>query len=125
MKKQIYDEKTELNYELKGEQYYPMLKAPKMDMEAVGVWGYRRFRYLYEFKRAILIGMQMAGTLEAHLIEINHQAEEMYSQLVRQYAVNEGVTEELKRRDQMAWTGAMNKIRERVTDMVANELIFA
>lgn len=125
MKKQIYDEKTELNYELKGEQYYTMLKAPKMDMEAVGVWGYRRFRYLYEFKRAILIGMQMAGTLEAHLIEINHQAEEMYSQLVRQYAVNEGVTEELKRRDQMAWTGAMNKIRERVTDMVANELIFA
>ena len=125
MKKQIYDEKTELNYELKGEQYYTMLKAPKMDMEAVGVWGYRRFRYLYEFKRAILIGMQMAGTLEAHLIEINHQAEEMYSQLVRQYAVNEGVTEELKRRDQLAWTGAMNKIRERVTDMVANELIFA
>lgn len=123
MKRQIYDEKTGLTYELKGEQYYPLLKAPKMDMKAIGVWGYRRFRYLYEFKRAILTGMQMAGTLEAHLIEINHQAEEMYSQLVRQYAVNEGVTEELKRRDQMAWIGAMNNIRERVTEVVINELI--
>ncbi len=118
MKKQIYDEKTGLTYELKGEQYYPMLKAPKMDMKAVGVWGYRRFRYLYEFKCVILTGMQMAGTLEAHLIETNRQAEEMYSLIVKQYAANEGVTEEFKRRDQMAWTGAMNNIRERVTDVV-------
>ena len=69
--------------------------------------------------------MQIAGTLEAHLIETNRRSEEMYSQLARQYATNEGVTEELKRRNQMAWTGAMNNIRERVTDMVANELIFA
>ena len=68
--------------------------------------------------------MQIADTLEAHLIETNRQAEKMYSQLVRQYAANEGITEELKRRDQMAWTGAMNNIRERVMEVVANELIF-
>lgn len=67
MEKQIYDEKTGLMYELKDEQYYPMLKAPEMDMKAIGVWGYRRFRYLREFKRAILTGMQLAGTLEALL----------------------------------------------------------
>ncbi len=66
----------------------------------------------------------MAGTLEAHLIETNRQAEEMYSQLVQQYAANEDVVEELKYRDQMAWTGAMNNIRERVMEVVANELIF-
>lgn len=80
--------------------------------------------YIRKFKLAILTGMQIAGTLEEHLIETNRQAEEMYSHLVRQYAANEGVTEELKRRDQMAWTGAMNNIRERVTEVVTNELIF-
>ncbi len=85
---------------------------------------YHSFWHIRKFKRAILAGMQMSGTLEAHLIETNRRAEEMYSQLVRQYAANEGVTEELKRRNQMAWTGAMNNIRERVMEVVANELIF-
>lgn len=99
MEKQIYDEKTGLMYELRGEQYYPMLKAPEMDMEAIGVWGYRRFQYLRESKRAILAGMQMAGTLEAHLIETNRRAEEMYYLLVKQYTAIERVNEELKRQN--------------------------
>ena len=124
MEKQIYDEKTGLTYELKGEQYYPLLKAPKMDMEAVGVWGYRRFRYLREFKRAILTGMQMAGTLEAHLIETNRQAEKMYSLLVKQMARDEGVDEALKRRDQLGWVQRMNSIHIRAEEVVLNDIVY-
>lgn len=124
MEKQIYDEKTGLMYELRGEQYYPMLKAPEMDMEAIGVWGYRRFQYLRDSKRAILAGMQMAGTLEAHLIETNQRAEQMYSLLVKQYAAIERVNEELKKHNQMQWVGTMNNIHERVTEVINNELIY-
>ena len=66
----------------------------------------------------------MKGTLRSYLKDVNEQAEDMVFQLVKQYAAREGVTEEFKRRDQLAWVGAMNNIRERVNEVVNNELIF-
>jgi hypothetical protein len=68
--------------------------------------------------------MEFAGTLEAHLAETDKVASEMFSQLVKEYATREGVTEELKARDQMAWLGAMNNIRERVEETIYRELIY-
>ena len=68
--------------------------------------------------------MCMNGTLNSYLKSVNAEAEEMLSQLIRQMAKAEGVTEELKRKDQMAWVGAMNSIRDRAMETVNNELIF-
>jgi hypothetical protein len=65
----------------------------------------------------------MNGTLNSYLCEVNDQADEMAFQLVKQLAKQEGVTEELKRRDQMAWVGAMNNIRDRVNEIVLKEVI--
>ena len=62
--------------------------------------------------------------MNSYLREVDEQAEEMTFQLVKQLAKQEGVTEELKRRDQMAWVGAMNNIRDRVNEIVMNEVIF-
>ena len=68
--------------------------------------------------------MRMIGTLNSYLREVDEQAEEMTFQLVKQLANHEGVTEELKARNQMAWVGAMNNIRNRVNEIVLSELIF-
>ena len=70
------------------------------------------------------IFMCMNGTLNSYLKSVNAEAEEMLSQLIRQMAKAEGVTEELKQKDQMAWVGAMNNIRDRAMETVDNELIF-
>ena len=63
---------------------------------------------------------------ESHplLQSIDEQADEMSFQLVKLLAKQEGITEELKRRDQMAWVGAMNNIRDRVNEIVLNEVIY-
>ncbi|MCR4681877.1 MAG: TnpV protein [Clostridiales bacterium] len=90
----------------------------------VGIWGQRHYQYLKENKPTTLNIMRMNGTLKSHLQSIDEQAEEMTFQLVKQIAKQEGVTEELKRRDQMAWVGAMNNIRDRVNEIVLNEVIF-
>ena len=90
----------------------------------VGIWGQRHYQYLKENKPTTLNIMRMNGTLKSHLQSIDEQAEEMAFQLVKQIAKQEGVTEELKRRDQMAWVGAMNNIRDRVNEIVLNEVIF-
>lgn len=94
------------------------------NLKDVGIWGQRHYQYLKENRPTTVNVMRMNGTLNSYLREVNEQAEEMTFQLVKQLAKQEGVTEELKRRDQMAWVGAMNNIRDRVNEIVLNEVIF-
>ena len=94
------------------------------NLKDVGIWGQRHYQYLKENRPTTVNVMRMNGTLNSYLREIDEQAEEMTFQLVKQLAKQEGVTEELKRRDQMAWVGAMNNIRDRVNEIVLNEVIF-
>lgn len=68
--------------------------------------------------------MRMNGNLIPYLQSVDEQEDEMCFQLVKQLAKQAGVTEELKRRDQMAWVGAMNNIRDQVNEIVLNEVIF-
>ena len=96
----------------------------KDNLKGVGIWGQRHYQYLKENRPTTVNVMRMNGTLNSYLREVDEQAEEMTFQLVKQLAKQEGVTEELKRRDQMAWVGAMNDIRDRVNEIVLNEVIF-
>ena len=68
--------------------------------------------------------MLLGGTLDDHVAEIDRQAEEMLDRLTKQMAAQEGVTEQLKASDQMAWVGAMNSIRARAEEVVWAELIY-
>lgn len=68
--------------------------------------------------------MFTSGKLNSYLADIDEQADEMFSRLVKQMAECEGVTEQLKTTNQMAWVGAMNNIRNRVTEIVNSELIY-
>lgn len=96
----------------------------KDNLKDVGIWGQRHYQYLKETKPSVIGVMRLNGSLNSYLQQINEQADEMTFQLVKQLAKQEGVTEELKRRDQMAWVGAMNNIRDRVNEIVLNEVIF-
>ena len=75
-------------------------------------------------KPSVVGVMRLNGSLNSYLQQINEQADEMTFQLAKQLAKQEGVAEELKRRDQTAWVGAMNNIRDRVNEIVLNEVIF-
>ena len=68
--------------------------------------------------------MRMNGTLEGYLKEVNQEATDMLKTLVRQYAKAEGVTEELKRTDQLGWVQKMNSIRNRAEEFVLSEIIY-
>ena len=96
----------------------------KDNLKGVGIWGQRHYQYLKENRPTTVNVMRMNGALNSYLREVDEQADEMCFQMVKQLAKQEGVTEELKRRDQMAWVGAMNNIRDRVNEIVLNEVIF-
>lgn len=124
MDKYIYDEKNGLWYELQGDYYLPCLKLPEEVEVHIGVWGQHHRRYLKEHRKTAYTRLLTSGKLNRYLADIDHQAEELFSQLVSQMAAAEGVTETLKASDQMEWVRRTNSIRNRAGEIVESELIY-
>ena len=124
MQKHIYDEKTGLWYELHGDFYLPCLTVPPEEKRVIGVWGRRHLQYLRLHRKAMYTELQMNGKLNSYLAVLNDQAEDMFSRLVEQMIVREGITEQLKAQDQMLWVQRMNNIRDRAMEVVNNDLIY-
>lgn len=96
----------------------------KDNLKGIGIWGQRHYQHLKATKPSVIGVMRLNGNLIPYLQSVDEQAGEMCFQLVQQLAKQEGITEDFKRRDQMAWVGAMNNIRDRVNEIVLNEVIF-
>ena len=90
----------------------------------VGVYGQMHYRHLKETRQSTVNVMRMKGTLRSYLEEVNVNAEEMLARLETEMSKNEGVTEALKRQDQMAWVQRKNNIRARAMEIVQAEVIY-
>ena len=124
MNKHITDEKTGISYTLKGDYYLPDLALPPEEKQPIGIWGRRHLQYLCQSKQVIYTILLTAGKLTSCLANVDKQAEEMFSQLVKQMAKREGVDEKLKEENQMEWVARMKNIRNRATEIVNAELIY-
>lgn len=107
-----------------GEYLIPDLVMDPQPEGEIGIWGQRRKQYLKEYRKGTYNAMLLQGTLTQHLIDTNEAAQDLMDSLVKQMAKAEGVTEELKHRDQLGWVGHMNNIRNRAEEIVRNELIY-
>ena len=137
--KRIIDKRTGWEYELKGDYYYPTGRVQKNGVmtpsespeddepeeeKPVGVWGQRHLRYIRQNKKALYLDLFMSGKLNAYLVDLDDQAEDLFLRLVKEMSATEGVTETLKAEDQMAWVQWMNNIRQRATEIVNRDLIY-
>ncbi len=102
----------------------PNLILPEEEQKSIGIWGQRHARYLKQNHKVLYMNLLTSGKLNAYLADIDEQAEAMFSQLVKEMADKQGVTEHLKATDQMAWVGKMNAIRNAAIEIVNKELIF-
>ena len=125
MEKYIYNEQNGLWYELQGDYYLPCLKLPEDETAHIGIWGQRHRRYLKNNHKALYTSLLTSGKLNGYLADIDRQAEEMFSRLVKQMATSEGITETLNAADPMDWVGRMNNIRNRAMEVVNAEIIYA
>ena len=125
MEKFIYDEKNGLWYELQGDYYLPCLKLSEGEQQPVGLWGQRHLRYIKQNRKMLYLNLLTSGKLNGYLSDLDKQAEDMFSRLVKQMAEREGVTEKLKAENQMEWVARMNNIRSRAKEVINNELIFS
>jgi hypothetical protein len=125
MEKRIYDEKNGLWYELQGDYYLPCLSLPEEEQKPVGIWGQRHLRYIKEHKRAFYANLLTSCELNSYLADVDEQAENLFCRLVKDLAEKENVTENLKAENQMLWVQRMNSIRNRATEIVNADLIYA
>jgi len=112
----------ELTYHWEGEYLIPDLDPP--EAPRIGKYGTMRHNYLRDYHRGVFDGMLLSGKLNAHLEEVDRQANEMMELLTTQMAKAEGVTEQLKAADQMEWVQCMNSIQNRAEEIVCRELIY-
>ena len=124
MEKRIYNEQTGINYTLQGDYYLPDLALPEQEDEPIGLWGQRHLKHIKQHRKILYINLLTSGKLNDHLADIDKQAEDMFSRLVKKMAEREGVTERLKVEDQMEWVVRMNNIRNKVTEIINTDLIY-
>ena len=90
----------------------------------VGLRGQRHYNFLKKNNPTVINVMRLNGTLEQYLTDLDRNAQEMFELLTKQYAELEGITEELKAKNQMEWVRQMNSIKTRVINIVNAELIY-
>ena len=93
-------------------------------LSPIGIWGQRHLRYIKQNRKVLYLNLLTSGKLNGYLADLDKQADEMFSLLVKQMAEREGVTEQLKADNQMEWVARMNNIRQRVTEIVNADLIY-
>ena len=124
MKKHIYDESNSLWYELIGDYYIPVLVLTAEEQRPIGKWGRMHRDYIKEHRPILFNDLVLSGQLWTYLADMNEQAQNRLEAIIDQMKASEGVTEELKAADQMAWIGAMNSIRNRAEEIILRELIY-
>ena len=125
LKQTIIDERTGIEYNLVNGYYIPNIVLPKSRRTGnIGKYGRMRARYLRENKKVEYSVMLIENELTSHLLDIDDICRERVDLLVKQIAEKENVNEELKAGNQMEWVKAMNNIKNRVEEIIANEIIY-
>ena len=74
--------------------------------------------------KVLYYNLLTSGKLNSYLVDIEQQAQDLFSRLVKDLAEKENVTENLKATDQMLWGRKMNNIRNRATEIVNADIIY-
>ena len=110
-------------YTQQGDYLLPNLALPaEKETGNIGVWALRHKRYLKQHHKVLYYNLLTSGKLDSYLADIEEQAQQLFLRLVKELAEKEGVTEQLKAADQMAWVRRMNNTRSRATEIVVKEI---
>ena len=123
LKKHIHDDSNGLDYVLVGDYYIPDLQLPE-ESRPIGRWGRMHREYLQEYCPDRYNELLLSGKLWTYLADLDEQAQNRLDCIIAQIKETEGVMEELKAKDQLAWVGRMNSIRHRAEEIIRSEMIY-
>ena len=117
-----YIEQNGITYELRGEQYYPLLELP--EQKEIGKYGRLHLEYLKAHRKGYHTTLLMEGTLNQRLYEIDLEANELIETIIPRLAAERGIDEDLKARDMLRWIAEMNNIKASAEEIVLREVIY-
>ena len=117
-----YIEQNGITYELRGEQYYPLLELP--EQKEIGKYGRLHLKYLKEHRKGRYTNLLSEGTLNQRLYEIDLEANEMLETIIPRLATERGIDENLKAHDMLCWVAEMNNIKASAEEIVLKEVIY-
>ena len=119
----IHDSENGLDYILVGDYYIPLIQVPE-ETRDIGFYGSLRRNYLKDYKKALYSQLMLTGKLWTYLADLNEICVERRDQMMDRLMETDGVTEKLKGRNQMEWIRGVNNIRNRVDEVILNELVY-
>ena len=119
-----YITKNGIKYELRGEQYYPMLEISEQTNYEIGKYGHFHLDFIKKHRKGTYTTLLTEGRLNEHLHDIDDQAHEQIDLHIAQLALRMGATEELKASDPMSWVQMMNNIKASAEEIVLNEVVY-
>lgn len=117
-----YIKENGITYELRGEQYYPILELP--EQKEIGKYGRLHLEYLKEHGKGRYTNLLSEGALNQQLYEIDIEAKAMVENIISRLATKRGIDEDLKARDMLRWVTEMNNIKASAEEIVLREVIF-
>ena len=125
LKKEYYDERNGLWYELKGDYYYPMIWVPKQAKIIIGKYGRARLNYIKQYKKCLYIELMTTGTLNQHLSEIDKIANQRVNEIINELAKNENIPIHYDGNiNQIDWVVLMNNYKHCAEEIIYFELIY-
>ena len=116
-----YIELNGITYELRGEQYYPLLELP--EQKEVGKYGRLHLEYLKEHRKGRYTNLLSDGTLNQRLYEIDLEAKQMVESIITRLAAERGIDENMKARDMLRWVAEMNNVKASAEEIVLREVV--
>lgn len=113
-----------ITYHKEGDYLIPNLCLPKQPDGHIGKYGRLRLNYLKDFKRGLYTELLISGTLKQYLLDIDENASNKVNLLIKEFAEDENINEQLKEHHQMEWIQSMNNIKNRAEEIVLNEIIY-
>ena len=117
-----YIEQNGITYELRGEQYYPLLELP--EQKEIGKYGRLHLEYLKEHRKGRYINLLSEGTLNQRLYDIDIESKQMVESIITRLAAERGIDEDLKAHDMLRWVAEMNNIKARAEEIVLREVVY-
>ena len=117
-----YIEQNGITYELRGEQYYPLLELP--EQKEIGKYGRLHLDYLKEHRKGRYTNLLSEGTLNKRLYEIDAEAKTIVETIITRLAAERGIDENMKARDMLRWVAEMNNVKASAEEIVLREVIF-
>ena len=113
-----------IKYELRGEQYYPIFSKTNTTEHHIGKYGLLHRDYIKQYKRGTYTTLLTEDKLNAHLHEIDAQANAMLEVIVANLSRERGIDEELKASDALKWVAEMNNIKASAEEIILREVIY-